>query len=178
MLVQEKVLRAVEGDGSTLKAETVQKTMDSMYESGKLKPAHGGYHAGKLVARFYNVTGLDAEVEIPGLARRLRVPPAGSVNRYPYRYDSVEHRFDPTPGVEVRVHVGGYPPVSYFTNADERQVIFLERNYLPEERAFEAAVTMGGLSGALDKLAEWRQHGGKLRRREAVAQFQALQVFF
>ncbi len=178
MLVQEKVLRAVEGDGSSLNAETVGKTMDSMYESGKLTPAHGGYHAGKLVARFYNVTGLQAEVEIPGLARTLRVPPAGSVNKYPYRYDSVEHKFEPTPGVEVRVHVGGHPPVSYVTNGDERQVIFLERNYLPEEQAFEANVMTGGLSAALDKLAEWKKHGGKKHRREATAQFQEMQAVF
>ena len=40
--VQEEVLKAVENEGSALSADHVRRTMEEMYQSGKLQPKEYG----------------------------------------------------------------------------------------------------------------------------------------
>ena len=173
---QEQVLRAVENEGSSLSGEIVQKTMDAMYASGELQPREYGHHAGECLARFYNVTGLSVEVEVPGRPRSLIVGAAGSVVKSPWRYSNFNAIVDP--GSECLIRIGDYPTFGFFANTDPRQLIFVERNRLPEEQMFETAMMSGGLTAALEKLAEWKKQGGKKRRHETLHQFQVLQPFF
>ena len=173
--MQETVLRAVENEGSSLSADNVRRTMDSMLSSGKLQPHEYGMHAGKCVARFYNLTPHTAVVETDG-RRSLRVGPAGSVLRHPWKYRP--NHMELEPGTQCFITVGDFEPCEYWSNDDPRQVIFLERLILPEEKAFEKNVLAAGLSAAREQFNTWKADGGKRKRRELLAAFEALEPAF
>eukprot|EP01043_Picozoa_sp_COSAG02_P056312 COSAG02_NODE_6660_length_3432_cov_3.082208_2_plen_778_part_01 len=152
-----------------------------------------GRHQGKFVARFYNLTDLEVEIDPVGATTQrgydkdyygrprctgtFFVRPGGTVLKPPWRY--TPNHLELEAGTECVIRVGNYPSFSYFSSSDERQVIFVERQYLPEELAFQTTVQQsGGMTSLERQVNEWKSKGGKLRRREALASLEDFRHFF
>ena len=131
-----------------------------------------GRHQGKFVARFYNLTNLEVEIDPvdctaqrgydrdrygrPRCTGSFWVHPGGTVLKSPWKY--TPNHIELEAGTECIIRVGNYPSFSYFSSSDERQVIFIERQYLKEELAFQNAVQQS--AGTMDlerQVNDWKR---------------------
>eukprot|EP01050_Picozoa_sp_SAG11_P026785 SAG11_NODE_6541_length_1292_cov_1.114837_1_plen_357_part_01 len=170
-------IKVVENEGSQMGGALIGETLKRQLASGEMEVwKENRYGNGVCWCRVYSLIGTPVYLRSLDFPDRkpLLTQPLGSVLRYPYRYESNQMQVEPGAAFSVFVIKDGVEhPIGapYVASAEERQMLFVERELTQAEVDFKEALATAGWQRAKQATNEWRKSGGRKQRADALALF-------